>query len=344
MSVVGVDLERLERSYRRLLRWYPGRWRRENEDAVVGTLMDVAEAEGRDRPRGPEVLDLAANGLRARVTAVFPAEARDLAASFALATGVAWSLVYFVVQDWMPWNPRAHAAALDPFGPFASAGVLVTALWVLAAVFVLARRGTAARASTIGAALLAVVLMAFQASSSPDYAVVYPTPDRVTFVLLAGLGVIAAAGRPRRTWRTAAASAGWSVALAGALLLMHRADTTSVPLAAGLPSWYDFFNRYLWAGGLLSPGVTGILIVAALSAALGLRVAGHRLGGALVLSVVPWAASALASWAIFLGGDPSALGTAALMVGVWLALAVAALTVRPRTAQEGRTRGAPDAA
>ena len=344
MTTVDVDLERLEKSYRRVLRWYPGRWRRENEDAIVGTLLDVAQEERRDRPRRAEMIDLAAHGIGARITAVFSAQARDQAASFALATGVAWSLVYFLVQDWTPWNPRAHAVALDPFGPFNSAGVLVTALWVLAAVFVVRGRSTLARFSTLGAALLAIALIAFQASSSSAYAIVYPSPDRVTFVLLAGLGVIAAVGKPHRNWTTAAASTTWFIALAGSLLIMHQVDRVSVPLAEGLPSWYDFFNRYLWAGGLLSPGVTGILIVIALSAAVALRVTGRRFGETLILSAAPWMASVLAKWAMSLGGDPSALGMATLMVAVWVALSIAALTLPPRVQQEGRAHGAPDTA
>lgn len=344
MSVVGVDLQHLEQRYRRQLRWYPGRWRRENEDAMVGTLLDMAEEEGRVRPRRAEMLDLAAHGLGARLSAVFPATSRDQAASFALATGVAWSLVYFIVQDWMPWNPGAHAFALDPFGPFNSAGVLVTVLWVLAGALVLARRSTAARLSTLGAAVLAVVLVVTQTPSSPEYAVVYPSPDRVTFVLLAGLGLVAAVGKPHRKWTTAASATGWFAALSGALLIMNQLDTASVPSAAGRPSWYDFFNRYLWAGGLLAPGAVGIMIVVALAAAVAFRVTGDRLSGTLVLTVVPWAASVVVNWATFLGGDASAVVLAVSMVGVWVALSIAALTVRPRARPEGRPHGAPDPA
>ncbi|NRD27981.1 hypothetical protein [Frigoribacterium sp. VKM Ac-2836] len=311
---------------------------------MVGTLLDMAEEEGRERPRRAEMLDLAIHGLGARLSAVFPATSRDQAASFALATGVAWSLLYFIVQDWMPWNPGAHAFALDPFGPFNSAGVLVTALWVLAGVFVLARRGTAARFSLLGAAALAVVLILVQTPSSSEYAVVYPSPDRVTFVLLAGLGLIAAVGKPHRKWTTAASATGWFAALSGALLVMNQLDRVSVPLAAGRPGWCDFFNRYLWAGGLLAPGVVGILVVVALSAAVAFRVTGHRLGGALVLSAVPWAASVLVNWATYLGGDPSAVVMAVFMVVVWVALSLAALTLRPRARQEGQAHGAPDPA
>lgn len=100
---------RLAARYRRLLAWYPQRWRRENGDALMATLLDVAEGEGWNRVRLGDAVDLAVNGISARVSAVLPAVARDRAAGFAAATGLAWSLAYFLVEDWMPWS-RAVAA------------------------------------------------------------------------------------------------------------------------------------------------------------------------------------------------------------------------------------------
>lgn len=40
----------LEIRYRQALRWYPRSWRAANADAVVGVLLDVADAEGRAAP------------------------------------------------------------------------------------------------------------------------------------------------------------------------------------------------------------------------------------------------------------------------------------------------------
>lgn len=345
MSTMQVDQGTLEQSYRRLLRWYPRRWRQQNEDALIGTLLDVAESEGRDRPRRSEVVDLAANGVGTRVAGVFPAAARDRAASFALATGLAWSLVYFVVQDWMPWNAEAHNYTLDPLGPFNSPGVIVTALWVLAAVFALFGLHLPARLSVLASSFIAIVLLAVQTSSSPDYTVVYPSPDRVTFVLLVGLGFIATAGTPRRHWTALLSAIAWGLALSVGLLLMHGRDTTSVPLATGLPSWYDFFNRYLWQGGLLASGITSMAVIAVLTAAVIMRQTGHRAAaGALVLSALPWAAATTTSWALFHALDAPSIVVNLVIAVVWVTFAFAALTSRQRPVSEESAHGTPNSA
>lgn len=335
----------LEQSYRRLVRWYPGRWRHQNEDALIGVLLDVAENEGRTRPKRSEVVDLAANGIGTRVAAVFPAAARDRAASFALATGLAWSLVYFIVQDWMPWNPRAHAYALNPMGPFNSAGVLVTAFWVLAAVLVLFRAAVPARLAALAASVAALVLLIIQSASSPDFAVVYPSPDRVTFVLLTALGAITACGTPRRHWTTALTTGAWGVALSAGLLLMHVRDATAIPQTAGLPSWYDFFNRYLWSGGLLATDVVWALVSAVLAAAVISRWSGRKGTSAVfVLSVMPWAAAAVTNSLLSYASDEASIIASIIAAAVWIALASAALTVRSKRVAKGGTYGTADPA
>ena len=42
--------EPLRVAYRKLLRWYPREWRAENEEAMLGILLDVADHVGRTRP------------------------------------------------------------------------------------------------------------------------------------------------------------------------------------------------------------------------------------------------------------------------------------------------------
>jgi hypothetical protein len=84
----------LERQYRRTLRWYPSSWRSQHEDAVIGTLLDVAEGENRSRPRLGEQLNLAANGMLTRIGLFLPARVRDGVATVALATGTAFATVY----------------------------------------------------------------------------------------------------------------------------------------------------------------------------------------------------------------------------------------------------------
>jgi len=53
--------------FRRVLRWYPASWRRANGDVVVGTMREVAEADGRDRPSRAETHAARINGLAHRL-------------------------------------------------------------------------------------------------------------------------------------------------------------------------------------------------------------------------------------------------------------------------------------
>ncbi len=91
----------LEGQYRAALRWYPHRWRVRNSEALLGTLLDTAEAEGRTAPTREERRDLAVNGVRARVDAIAPLAIRDRAASIALGMGFGLSLVLLYGSEWV---------------------------------------------------------------------------------------------------------------------------------------------------------------------------------------------------------------------------------------------------
>lgn len=60
--------EDLERSYRRLLSSYPQSWRQRNEEVVLGTLLDEAEAEGWSKPRWGQRFSLVFHGLAERIS------------------------------------------------------------------------------------------------------------------------------------------------------------------------------------------------------------------------------------------------------------------------------------
>jgi hypothetical protein len=61
-----TDSTRLERRYRRLLAFYPKAYRREHEDEILAVLMATA-AEGQQRPRPAESIDLLRGAIRTRV-------------------------------------------------------------------------------------------------------------------------------------------------------------------------------------------------------------------------------------------------------------------------------------
>lgn len=59
--------DRLRAQYLRLLRWYPRRWRRANEEVVLGTLLDNADAHGGEGPTKAEARSLRLDGLAHRL-------------------------------------------------------------------------------------------------------------------------------------------------------------------------------------------------------------------------------------------------------------------------------------
>lgn len=58
----------MEDRCRRLLRWYPASWRAENGEVLLGTLLDVAEAERRERPSAGEAWSIRFAGAGERLT------------------------------------------------------------------------------------------------------------------------------------------------------------------------------------------------------------------------------------------------------------------------------------
>lgn len=56
-----------EARFRRLLRWYPRGWRAHHGEALLGTLLDLAEHEGRTSPSAGEGFAAAVNGLGTRL-------------------------------------------------------------------------------------------------------------------------------------------------------------------------------------------------------------------------------------------------------------------------------------
>ncbi|WP_375405391.1 hypothetical protein [uncultured Amnibacterium sp.] len=90
----------LESRYRRLLRWYPRRWRTRDHDVLLGTLLDAADSRGRTRPSLAEAGSVVLHGLAERVdrrTAV-------LAASVATAISAVATVLYFVSTDVGGWT------------------------------------------------------------------------------------------------------------------------------------------------------------------------------------------------------------------------------------------------
>jgi hypothetical protein len=74
----------LEKSYRRLLRWYPALYRHRHEEEILGVLMSAARP-GQRRPGARESADLVWSALKIRIRmAARRADSRPWAAALAL--------------------------------------------------------------------------------------------------------------------------------------------------------------------------------------------------------------------------------------------------------------------
>lgn len=134
--------------FRRLLRWYPAAWRRRNEDAVVGVLIDEAEAAGRSRPTPSDRRSLFLGGIRER----FLAEGRPSRATLAaFATALAFSAFYVIVVSWSPGVTFAGTV-----GPFTNGTVVAVLLLLAAFISAVVNRAGASRAFAYLAALTEV--------------------------------------------------------------------------------------------------------------------------------------------------------------------------------------------
>ena len=215
----------LESRYRSALRWYPRSWRAQNADVVVGTLMDEADATGRQRPRPSELFSLAVHGLLSRV-AVAPSASRgfrDRVAALSLGAGFALTFVMLFAYEWAPFavdslNPQ-HVGS-ERVGPFASAAVVVNAMWIVAfglAVAGAVRWSRAVLAMAAGASVIAIVFI----NATP---LLYSRPPATALVFLIGLALTGIMGRPSRRHLVVSGVAAIAV-FVGFILLLFQTNS-----------------------------------------------------------------------------------------------------------------------
>ncbi|MDT5009364.1 MAG: hypothetical protein QOH57_981 [Mycobacterium sp.] len=297
----------LEHQYRRTLRWYPSSWRAQHEEAVIGTLLDVAEGENRSRPRLGEQLNLAANGLLTRIGIFLPARVRDGVAAVALATGTAFATGYFVFLDWAPWTAATRVAEFPmahDFGPFINPGVILCALWGLGFLFAVFGRYQITRI-IMAIAILTAVAMAV-VNQLPFAGWVGPSSTNLGFLgLLAALSLV---GTPRSRVRL---GVGTGVALAVLVAIYHH-DGSFSPYYSG-----DHF--FFW---LMDTRINlDLLLVPTFLVAIGFGLAGRGATAAVIaISTLPWAAAYLVVLAVSDHGR-------AIVCAVWLIAGLVAVTI-----------------
>lgn len=312
----------LEQQYRRALRWYPKRWRAENEDVVVGTLLDVAQ-EGRQRtPTRSDLRSLHLHGLAAHfrfLDRVLTSAIRDRVSAIALGTGFAisaWAIFFELVngRDVGRFANEYGRGVATTFGPFASLGIILYITWVLA--FGAALLG---RPWLLRLVLLCTIPAAIAARLLSERLGMNLFPSSTTVLLLEAFALFALLGTARRTarWRV---WIGISAVITFGLLTWVLRGTYGF-LSAG-PNVMFFGRYFFFQAGPIGSVIAGYCAAGAILAILCLVLQRWTWAAVVTISMLPW-------FALYLSRDPGdfVFWTAAAIV---LAVLAIAITLRAR--------------
>ena len=274
----------LTRQYRRALLWYPAWWRATNEEVVVGTLMDVADAEHRTRPRISEMVNLAAHGLSTRMRmlpAMVSPAVRDRTSTAALALGSAISLTAIMQLESNPLRAESmFGVDVVSFGPFASPAILLYFAWLAALLVSLAGFTVAGRWIIALTIPLAIGTRVFADASG-----MFLRPTWTFYVLLIMLAVLVVAGNPAAGRKGVRWLLCWFVPPLIVLLLPQLTNDRLFQNPAWMENWT-----------VLSLPVLAWSPVVVVAASILLRLFGQRAWAASVLILgLPFAAVALST-------------------------------------------------
>jgi uncharacterized membrane protein (UPF0136 family) len=304
----------LEQTYHNALRWYPKKWRTANEDAMVGTLLDLADNDRRSAPARGELADLRSSGIASRfgiLARLADSEATALASVVSLALGSAISGAGLVSSAWT-WQSNGTTFhqlwSLTPLIENLGTGLSIYTLWLIA--FVTAIVGLRRVTSVVLAISIVASAVLFIVGSSLPH---FEHPGGVALAFLDVLAVMCIAGRVASRRRTAL---GVTTILAAVALWVtwwlrghlggywgngaNNIDQFWAPLAAWL----------VWAG------IPTALVLAIVFGRLGRR----ALSGAALLAAAPFLLLGLFAF----GRSSDILPVAATVLAV---LALAALTI-----------------
>lgn len=115
--VSSEELIEAEQRYRELVRrWYPHDWAAANGDAVVGTMLDVAEQRGTTALSPAGRVDVVAHGVLAHLRGSLKAQVRDRVASIGVGTLLGYSTVAALTAVGpVPWGHPHRGMSLLPF-------------------------------------------------------------------------------------------------------------------------------------------------------------------------------------------------------------------------------------
>lgn len=143
----------LEKTYRLAQSAYPKGWRAEHGEALVGTLLDIADAEHRQKASFGELVNIISNGLGVRalvLTGRIAPVARDRIAVAATVIGTSFATLMLFLGEVGPWvrpgsliwRPTGAGVSerLVEFGPFVTLTSLVYLTWMAVFLATVARR------------------------------------------------------------------------------------------------------------------------------------------------------------------------------------------------------------
>jgi len=296
--------------WRRALRAYPLSWRERHGEAMLGTLLDEAEAQGREEPSRGERIALMRSGLVVRVLGWMPPVTREALATASAATGLALAVMFGVFSGFSTrMDGRLPAEGQNP-DLQASPGLIVAGLWAIAFVLILCG---AARAARIALAATATAGVAVFIYAQLDPLAGPRAITTVTLTVVALLGLLA----PVRARVAAAVTAAVTTGILVAFHLFFEVGVGEPSEAIWLRVLTEEFT------GFLAAALWGLALLAAVARA---RAVARRIGGAAVIWTIVWLIR-------FMMWD---LATATLGVAAVIAVASVGVAIFRAGARRGR--------
>jgi hypothetical protein len=255
--------DRVACRYGRLLRAYPPVWRAAHGQALLGTLLEVAEHRG-GGPTRAEAVDLIGHGLVIRLRLLAPArQSREWAAAAAMVAGTVLALTWFLAGEWLPWPgaPAGWRATTGHLGPFATAGPLLYLLWPAAVAAVAFGRGRLGRrlvAATVPVGVAIVLLAPALGVRRP------PLVDLVVLGSLTPAAMLAA--QPRSARRSAVLALATLAGTAALVWHLRRLEADLPAWAMTDPSFTFYRGPFTLALSSYWVEVKALMLVAAASA------------------------------------------------------------------------------
>lgn len=275
----------LENRYRGMLRLYPRRWREENGNAVIGTLLDVAEAEQRTRPTRRERLDLVASAIEAHLSGLGSPAVRSVIAGVSLSIGavIAWaSFVFSTLMPWAVWHHFGQTTGTPPTAPGIPPALLAFA-WTVALVGGLTRN----RRLTVIALVLASVFAIVGTFASYHHTLFWDAEYPSTPAFLALAALTALVGQPHR----GAIGLGLAGMIGGSVFAFWYvipADFSGPAVSTSNLHQWDALRFGIW-GGMLNFGNLAWPCILVTFAAMAMTLAQRtKAATAMLLFLLPW--------------------------------------------------------